>query len=199
MAYSTSPKTLEGIRSSLEKLESGSPQAWKVEPGNEHYWARRVREALYIARLHPDQFPGLAAAAERFSIRVVGSGRVEAVATPGRRVEAAALTPGAGEDAMAQGGGSTFGRAVPVVGLSTAEAVIGSWLAQSPSQDSIVFADTVLDEENLTKLHRWAASRTPKMMFFVNDGSLTLAVKDADAFPHSWHPAEQTKPEVLDI
>src|SRR5689334_84425 len=81
MGYSANPELVERRKHLLVHLESGTPCSWTVTKNlhdtNQYAW--EIREALYIASLYPDRFPKLAEAHKRFSIRVAGPGRIEAV------------------------------------------------------------------------------------------------------------------------
>lgn len=201
MAYSTSPSTIESLGASLDELKAGRSAAWTVQPGKEHYWARRVREALYIARLHPKRFPELARASSQFTIKVVSPTRVEAVPKDGVKPETTALGPtlDSDEPGPQHTGTQPFGKPVSTVALTTALQVVNSWIKHLPSNDPINFQETVLSQEELVKLHTWAQARTPKLMFFVFEGSLTLAVAEDDVIADSWHPPVVSQPETFDI
>lgn len=206
MAYSESIRTLENRRHLLTSLEAGQSSRWVTDKGRAQNLARQIREALSIAAKNADAYPALARAAEMFKIEVPNSSTVQAVPKERKAtVVGEAFTPHTrGSDDLEGdegpgGGGLAFGSPQVRVGLTTADQVIDAWVKHLPSNDLMNFPSTVLPYAELEKLHRWATARTPRLMFFVPEGSLTLSVAEDGVEEHSWHPTVTPTVETFNI
>lgn len=193
MGYSTNPALVEQRRPALAELEAGRACRWTFQTTDPSVLRRRaneIREALYIARLYPDRFPELAAAAEAFSIHVVYPSVIEARPKQGRDVQlnAHALVP--------QHGTQPWGVSQPTVGITTADEAIHAWRLHLPSNDPVHFPQSSLSVAELTKLHQFAVINEPRLMLFAGDGFLTLALREIGAEPYAWSPpAAPVEPE----
>lgn len=82
MSYSTNPITLRRIEATLAPLTIGKTLRWDKPAGEDHRWAGRwaykIREALSIAQLYPEQFERLAAVAPLVRVVVHDARIVEA-------------------------------------------------------------------------------------------------------------------------
>lgn len=195
MGYSTSTSTIENRRELIgyDSLEAGQSTRWTTRPGRAGNLARQIREVLRIASQHPDQYPKLAEAAKIFKIEVPAHNVVQAVLRDRGVLQRDTNLPVRDDDLEGDeapgGGGVEFGRPQARTGLTRAAQVIDAWIKHLPSNDLMHFPQTTLSTEELEELYRWARSRTPRLMFFVPEGSLTLSIAEDDVEAHSWHPA----------
>lgn len=185
MGYSTNPAVLESRRPALAELEAGRACRWTLptqDPTLTRRRANEIREALYIAKLHRAEYPDLAAAADTFSIHIVGPGVIEARPKQGRD---ALLTP---DTLVPQHGTQTWGSQAPSVGVSTAEEVIDAWRLHLPSNDPVHFPQSTLSISELRRVYAWATTSTPRLMLLVGDGFLTISLREAGTEPYAWVP-----------
>jgi hypothetical protein len=216
VAYTDNPDVLRQRLAEdpgLQQLERWRSAAWNTDPGDARRVAIRVREALYIAAQHPEDFPELAVAAEHFSVHVVSPTRVEARPKRVPKTEASTLADSANKgsvhpdnrsvDSPVHGIGEGLQlREVPRVGLVNAAQVVDAWMKHLPSNDPLLFTETVLPYSELLTLYRWCSTKTPKLMFFVSEQSklLTLSLREAGVYADSWHPLPPApKEEKFDI
>lgn len=191
MGYSRSPKTLEAIRPLLDDLERGLACVWEVAPGEEHKWAYKVREALYIARLFPDRYPALAQAADAFKVEVAERGRVRAV-TAGNTLQPKVL--GSAVPIVSQGldddqpGLAHKVRSVSLTGSQTAASIMKAWYLSQPSNHPLYFPQAVLDRQELLELYRLAADQ--HLIFFESEGAITLQRTTMDLMDLAWSPED---------
>lgn len=193
MAYSTSPTTIENMSEHLEPLRQMRSYRWSTPKGRAHRLAQRIRECFAIARSNRDRYPELAAAADFFRIEVPNTYTVQAIPKETQTVRGEPL------DEQPSAGGVEFGGPQTRVGLSTAMEVIDAWTKHLPSNDTMHFPQTVLPTDELVALHRWARGRTPRLMMFVPEGSLTLSLEDPSVVEHSWHPQMTPTEETFDL
>jgi hypothetical protein len=184
MGYSTSKETLMQRLPDLQLLIQGKGCIWTVEPHDRaDKFAYKIREALYIASLYPDEFPELVSARENFVIEVVSVREVQARKSKGKAP--ASVRPFSGYNT----GLEDIGLPKRVIGAHTADTIIQSWLDTQPSNDRYFFPEANLPAEELLKLHEWA--ETKKLLFFVaSDGALTLQKYDSSLDGLSWGPAD---------
>lgn len=196
MGYSVNPQLVERRRHLLENLERGIQTAWVLnerDPIKTKQQAYDIREALYIASLYPKRFPKLAEAHKRFSIHIIEPGRIEARVKAGRTEMSVA--------SVAIQGGEVHGRPTALVGMSTAESVIDSWKQHLPSSDPLHFTNTLLDAEELLKLHAWTRTWKPKLMLLVSEENHTLTVSHIDPTmkEFAWQPPKKAPPPEKDL
>jgi hypothetical protein len=191
MGYSVNPTLVEQRRALVSNLERGIETSWVIssnDPADTQRHAYDIRETLYIASLYPKRFPKLAEAYRLFSIHVVRPGRIEA-----RRK--------AGNGDITVQGLETYGKPVPLIGLS-AEEIIQSWMSHLPSNDALHFTQCKLSYDDLIGLHAWVSSRKPKMMMLWDEATsrLTLSLNDPTVEEYAWKPTEVRPPqENLDV
>lgn len=191
MANSISPKTVENRRELLKDLEAGKTTRWTtaVDPLATRRLANQIREALFVARKFPEQFPALAQAAERFSIHIVTDGLIEARVKPTK-------TETSASSSVPTHGGETLGtERTSLVGLGSAAQVINSWKAHLPSSDALHFTRTQLSQGELRELYKWTRTWKPKLMILVGDDTLTLSLWDVTIKEFAWHPPRVSEPE----
>jgi hypothetical protein len=186
LGYSTNPAVLEARRPQLAELELGRACRWRTAPDRDitRRKAYELREALYIASLHPEDYPQLALAYRGFSIHVIEPGLIEAKPRAGAELS----TPQLRYDTPVQGI-TPFGREVSTVGKTSASEVIAAWDARIPSLDPVHFQQTTLPESELRLLWDWASSHFPKLMLLVGEGFLTLSPLEAGMDDFAWKPA----------
>lgn len=197
MGYSSNPAVLEGRRELLVELELGRACRWNTTPDRDvtRRKAYEIREALYIASLHPEHYPALALAHKAFSIVIVQPGLIEA--KPKAGVELASLKP---MNSVPVHGIEPFGQPVPTVGVTTAREVIDAWDRHAPSLDAINFQQASLDLVELTVLWNWANAHTPHLMMLVGTGFMTLSLRDSEVTDYAWSPPKGVPPEeVFDV
>jgi hypothetical protein len=183
MGYSTSRQTLNQMLSDLELLAEGKGCIWRVDPNEAHKFAYKVREALYIASLYPDEYPVLASARDEFVIEITSSREVQARKARGKST--ASVRPFEGVNTGLEEGGLIK----RLIGAHTAESIIQSWTEVQPNNDRFFFPEANLPEDDLIRLHQWA--ETKKLIFFVSqDGGLTLQKYDSSLDGLSWSPED---------
>lgn len=184
MAYSRSPVTVRKIHAQLGPLTQGKPCKWTVSPGDAWRWASKVREALHIANLHRDEFPGLARASGMFTIRVLDSSTVEAVQarnTPDTAIVGTSPVVSHGLEQVTR---------THNVAPRTANDVIHHWLSVQPTNDRLFYPETEMDDSEVDKIALFMASRTPRWMVLRPKGTKLLTVApDSHEVPGSakWH------------
>lgn len=202
MAYHISPSTVESRAAILAPLKTGQAHAWLLatdNPAAARRFADRIREALRAAAAFPQRFPELAAAASRYTIRVISPSRVEAH-PKGDPVRVASSGPARDYEPPVHGG-ETWGEPVPTVGLTSAQDLIASWRAHLPSNDPIHFPQTTLPYDELVKLYGWAQLNTPRLMLIVGESHITLSLHDTSVDEIAgWKPQPpRPQPDTLDV
>lgn len=186
MGYSRSKVTLEKIRPFLSDLEQGLSCSWEVPAGQEGQWAYKVREALYIARLYENDYPDLARVAERFKVRIVREGLVEAKpggnTTQPKLIRGSTVTHGVDDETVSP----LTGRSAATDGKQTADTIVQAWHDVQPSNSPLYFPEAELESEDLVKLYNWATKRN--LIFFESFGAITLQPKTRDLEDLAWHP-----------
>jgi hypothetical protein len=189
VGYSRSKKTLEKVLPLLEDLKSGKGTNWTI---NEHqspeHFAYKIREALYVASIHPDEFPELARAAELMKIEIVDRRTVQAVFKPTSLMATGGLTQGVTTHGVQPGerGPVTLG------GPQSAAAVVQAWHNAQPSNTPMRFPQANLDRDELLKLFEWCSKRTPPWFMFVGlNGELTIQPYSRDLDGLGWDPADE--------
>ncbi len=198
MAYSRSPATLDAmiLSGQLSELAAGRGCRWRTPPNESHRHAYKVREALFIAALYPDQYPELATAAQKFTIEVTSSREVQARLAK-QTTEAATLATGIGQDGHVSPntGLEKAGRAIATAGPQSQFTIIDAWVKAQPNSDPMYFPQANLDEGQLTQLYNWATNCTPPLMLMVNGEAVTVSLVDRAVVQYSWHPAGTPTPE----
>jgi hypothetical protein len=183
MGYSTSKQTLNQMLPDLTLLAEGKGCIWKVDPNEAHKYAYKIREALYIASLYPDEYPELVRARDEFVIEITSSREVQARKARGKST--ASVRPFEGVNTGLEEGGI----AKRLVGAHTAASIIQAWTEVQPNNDRFFFPEAELLDDDLVVLHRWA--ETKKLIFFVSqDGGLTLQRYDSSLDGLSWSPED---------
>lgn len=186
MAYSRSETTLKKMLPDLQEIALGRPQAWIITQGSAQEWAYKVREALFIARLHKSRYPELAAAAESFTVEVVDSQRVQA-----RRARQTTEAVALADDQNPTHGLETFGRSVQSSGQQSPFTIIEAWRKSQPSNQPIHFPEATLSEDQLTILYKWAQAWKPPLMLMVDGNSVTVGPTDKQVMQYAWRPPEE--------
>jgi hypothetical protein len=191
MGYSTNPELVEQRKSLLQPLAEGRTTRWTPDsdPTETKRFVYSLREALHIAALYPHRFPELAKAAENFTIVSPRPGVVEARFKQGK-------TETSVSSEVATHGLEPQGKLVQQVGQVSADGIIQSWRDHLPSNDPLHFTDTRLDFEELTELHAFCRSNTPRLMILVDEelGLLTVSLFDGSIEEFAWSPPEPTPP-----
>lgn len=208
--YSKNPATAEKMLPLLGPLIAGELCTWQTSEGEADYFAYKVREALYVARLHKDnwdrelaihfmgaeltprtldtvqQLREVAKMAERIRIVVTGRSTVEARFAKGTP-EALVLAGGAAP----MSGYENPGRSVVTITKQTVWSIKEAWKASQPSNTPLHFPNAGLSYEELVELHAWA---TPLgLLLFEVDGALTLQRKTLDLVQFAWAPTPQAE------
>jgi hypothetical protein len=202
--YSKNPATAEKMLSVLGPLIQGELCTWQTDEGEADYFAYKVREALYVARLRQKQwdntirmhdeegvnFPNISTIrqlsavgrmAERIRIVVTSRSTVEARFAKGTP-EALVLT----SNATPTSGYENSGRSVVTITKQSAWSVKEAWKASQPSNTPLHFPHAELSYEELVELYEWA---TPLgLLLFEVDGALTVQRKTLDLVQFAWAP-----------
>lgn len=188
MAYSRNKVTLEAIKDQLQELALDKPQAWVMTDERSAYaWAYKVREALHIAKAYPNDYPGLARAAENYVIEVHVN-RVEA--RRARNTTEFAAQAGEGINT----GQEIARRAVSTSGKMTVFTIVDSWRKVQPTNDPLHFPQADLNVEELTMLYNWAKSWKPPLMLMVDGPSVTVGPADPHVIQYEWTPKDAPPP-----
>lgn len=187
MGYSKSKLTLDKNRHLLKQWEeTGVYPTWDVREGSADYFAYKVREMLYIARLYPTDYPRLAAFADSSRVVVTSPSHIEiksAVGTP--EAKASTQTAGVVVQGLANAGHESEQQSV-----TTAQQIMDAWKAKQPSNERMPFPNAKLDHAELIKLYQWASKLTPPWLMFEVGGSVTLQKYSRDMADMSWTPAD---------
>lgn len=193
MAYSTNPITVERLRPDLQELEEKGTARWTVEPGRAHHFAQKVREVFYVARLHRERYPRLAAIADVTRVVVVSSREVQAIPKKGLDVVAAPGSVGVAVSGLEDSGAPHVRK-----GAQSAAAIIHTWLSAQPSNDKFYFPEAALPPLELRKLHKWSIERK-LIMLVAHDGALTLQKREVDPrlVPFAWSPEDLESDDAI--
>ena len=196
MAYSRSESTLIKILPRLDPLAMGRATKWTVEDGQAWYWAGKVREALYIAReVFPGKYPELARVSQTFTVEVLDATTVQA--RPSGNTPVTAVGPSDGRAANVE---AVASETTPVHGLElegvprqvgsmrSATDIIAYCLRALPTNDKLVFTDTVLAEAELDTLARWAQTRQPAWMVVVSASNRIVTLAPHQPGVPAWSP-----------
>jgi hypothetical protein len=181
MAYSTNPITVERMLPYLEPLRGGNEVKYKA-PGRARWLAYRIREALAVAKLHPERFPDFAALGDTLRVLVRGFDEVHVVHK--QRIEVEALPQWAESPAPAA-------RAEAVVReVISPEVIVQEWVREGRGGDKLYFPNADLDREALLQLHEWA--QEAGVLLFENLGALTLMplAGNEELREFTWDPTE---------
>ncbi len=190
MGYSTSTYTLdERIRSGeLDLLAKGQACTWIVSTGLASKFAYKIREALYIARLHADQYPSLAQAADQYVIEVANASTVFARHTASNTEATVLATGGSDNTGTTTHGLEKAGRAIQSNGPQSQFTIIDTWRKAEPSSDSIHFPTADLNDEQLEQLWLWSQNHRPPLMLMVSGESITVSLWDEHVGQYAWTP-----------
>lgn len=187
MGYSKSRLTLDKNRHLLKEWEeTGVYPTWDVREGTADYFAYKIREMLYIARLYATDYPRLASFADSSRVVVTSPSHIEiksAVGTP--EAKAAAQTAGVVVQGLANAGHEPEQQSV-----TTAQQIIDAWKAVQPSNTRLPFPNAKLPNPELVKLWNWASQLTPAWLIFEVGGSVTLQKYSRDMADMAWTPAD---------
>lgn len=195
MGYSTSTYTLdERIRSGeLDLLAKGQACTWIVSTGNASKFAYKIREALYIARIHADTYPALAKAADQYIIEVANASTVFARHTAAN-TEATILATGGSENTGTPTHGlEKAGRAIQSNGPQSQFTIIDTWRRAEPSSEPIHFPTADLDDEQLEQLWLWSQNHRPPLMLMVSGESITVSLWNEHVGQYAWKPTVPVK------
>lgn len=184
MGYSTSTVTIENRAHLLGSLQEGKPCRWRTEPGNENHLAYQIREALHVAKLHPEEYPGLARASKEFSIEIAGRGMVRArkLSEEPDTLVVDATKPEEIEEVAKD-------EPLTEHGPQTALSIIQIWLDVQPFNGKLVFPEAQLDPDSLTKLYRWTQKK--ELLLFASESGTTLMPDDGEIDPDlAWNPSD---------
>lgn len=173
MGYSRSRVTLEKMLPHLERIQAGEECTWQTS--DPHKLAYKIREALYIAKLHKDQFPQLARASEQFQIQLQLPDKVTA-----KKLAAT------GPVIQVNGDQETRTESLRIEGPQSASTVIEAWLAHNAKQ--IHFPEARMDHSDLEALYNWSKKRD--LIMFVSGSGLTIQPATADLEEYGWSPDE---------
>lgn len=204
--YSKNPLTAEKMLPVLGPIIRGELCTWQTNEGEADYFAYKVREALFVARLHKDRFQkiwdesldpnnypvddedmiagdllAIAKMAERIRIVVTSRSTVEArfaKGTPEALVLASGATPTSGYE--------NPGRSVVTITKQTVWSVKEAWKAAQPSNTPLHFPNAGLSYEELVELYGWATELG--LILFEVDGALTVQRKTLDLVEFAWAP-----------
>jgi hypothetical protein len=196
MGYSQSIQTLEARRAEglLQDLEQGQGCVWTVEPGvRPSDFAYKIREALFIARQHPQRYPALADAQQRFTIEVLNNRQVQARLKRG--VTTGAIISGVPSPLPAQGLETVEKGSGTLMGPQTAESIVQYWLNNQPSNASMLFPQAYLTGSDKLTLHRFL-SQHHWLFFEAQDGAITVQPHQADLAEFAWSPEPEEEPEL---
>ena len=187
MGYSKSKLTLDKNRHLLADWEAtGVYPTWDVKEGQADYFAYKIREMLFIAKLYPNDYRRLATLADSSRVVVTSPSHVEiksVVGTP----EATASTQPTG---VVVQGLANAGHEARTQSVTTAEQVIDAWKSKQPTNERIPFPNAQLSNAELVKLYQWASTLTPPWLFFAVGGSVTLQKYSRDMADLAWSPAD---------
>ena len=187
MGYSKSKLTLDKNRHLLKEWEeTGVYPTWDVKEGQADYFAYKIREMLFIAKLHPNDYRRLASLADSSRVVVTSPSHVEiksAVGTP----EATVSTQQAG---VVVQGLANAGHEPRQQTVTTADQVIEAWKSKQPTNERIPFPNAQLSNAELVKLYQWSSTLTPPWLFFAVGGSVTLQKYSRDMADLAWSPAD---------
>lgn len=188
MGYSKSIRTLQAIAPKLAMLAAGKPTTWRVQgAGQADLFAYKVREALWIAANHHQQFsPSLARAYHNFKIVVDGEfvraklGASVAVEQP------SPIAPGF-QHAMDQFvnypelpiESRGMNSSQTCVGPQDLAAVIQFWIDSQPSNAEISVVEANLSNEELNQLFTWARNLQPPWEVLHTAGETHLLIRPA--------------------
>lgn len=174
MAYSSSPLTVERMLPYLEPLVEGRETFFRTEPGRSRWLAYKLREALAVAREHPERFPELARLDFRFEVD--SSREVRAVPRDQTSIEVlSAPRPSAAR--------------MNTLSVGSAQDVIDHWEALSEAARTKVYMPNAdLSPNELHRLWQWASEAG--VIFFENAGALTLMPLDEELAPLAWGPED---------
>lgn len=177
MAFSESPITVQRMMPYLGPLIEGRETLWRTEPNRSKWFAYRVREALFAARMNPTQFPELAAA--RFRVEVLSSREVRAKPRPS--LEESAQTEVVPQSVARMETGD----------VGSAEQIIAHWEGLSAAaRTKVYFPNADLHKEDLKDLWAWACEA--EVLVFENLGAITLLPKigNEEAADYAFNPSD---------
>lgn len=177
MAYSRSLETLEALRPTLAVLEAGRECEWdltKYPSVQPQQFAYRIREALHIARAHPERYPILAEIAARVAIKVEGR-MVRAVLSAAHKMNKSVPLPTQGGRELSE-----------ISAQSGKEAIMAAWSVSANRKTPLVFQHTALSAGEMAELYEWAVA---KDLVLLPDGErLTVALATDDTREFAWTP-----------
>lgn len=206
--YSKNPLTAEKMLPVLGPIIRGELCTWQTDEGDADYFAYKLREAFYIARLYQREFEkqaskfqlgmelpikdandaikaealaAVAKMAERIRIVVTSRSTVDArfaKGTPEALVLTSTATPTSGYE--------NPGRSVVTITKQTVWSIKEAWKASQPSNTPLHFPNATLSYEELVELYGWATELG--LILFEVDGALTVQRKTLDLIEFAWAP-----------
>jgi hypothetical protein len=181
MGYSTNRNRLIEMLPYLGTLISYQDTYWetartKIEPKQLAY---RLHEAFHIAKTYAQQFPELAAIADRIRIKVDGT-RVTA-----KFVKATDIP-------MPSTGPADVASAVYEPSVYTIRDIQALWAKRQSSSVNIPMY--VPDDEMLMSLYEWGCTQSPEVYLMPAAKALTLIEASDDLADVRWTPAELDLP-----
>lgn len=180
MGYSKNISTLRTMRPQLALLIELQPCRWERPGEDADRWAYKIREALSLAVRVTRQNAGnaedwiiaLAAAKEKFEIRVINPRLVEASFATDLETS---IRPTPVVQGMAPAG-----RSHTVGEVKTLEDLMSIWQGAQPTNDPIHFPNCLLSDQDLALAADWATTLRPPWMLLKPKGTqaVTLAPND---------------------
>lgn len=178
MGYSSNPRTIEKILPYLDRLVRGEPCEWTFDTTEQAKdFAYKLREALNIAQDYPQDYPDLARARAKFSIKLLREEKLVRT-VPRKSYAPQGLT-------AAIPGSKIIGGSPVVEGKQTPMTIIQSWMQRPPDCTKVSFPEAGLTDLEISTVARWAATRTSDTaphgwVVVSNPPILVLTVWDAD-------------------
>lgn len=187
MGYSRSVKTLLTRLHLVEPLYEGKQVTWEVPLGEEHKIAYQIREALRVAKEHPQEFPSLAEASRSYRITVPRPGLIvgqPAMPTPDVKVIINSTTESVAQMDRAIAAG--VGLSGPQSAATIIQFIIDQPAGQLPNK--LTFPNASLVTSELRKLHSWSDANG--WMMFVSDTGITMQQHDEALVAYAFNPDE---------
>jgi len=187
MPYSTNPDRLVQLLPYMAHLIQRRDCFWNLEGRKvtAQVFAYRIREALTIARLHPDKFPQVAAIADDVVVEVDN----HCVLAKFGKVLNAPLPQSIADYAAQQ---AQFASERPFVAPMqiryTLETVSALWAKRQGS--SVNLPAYIPTNDELLRLYDWASVQEPPVMLMPSDAALTLVAHDDELEGMNWTPDE---------
>lgn len=179
MGYSKNRDVLEQIKEDLLKLKEGQACVFSTGTGQGDRLAYKIREAIYVARMFPEEYAEIANRSSSFKVSLLNDHEVRVTRLTKMTIESRPA-------ATVEMGDNVSPPAVEqVAGMQTAESIMQRWSLSAG--EMIYFPEANLSREHLMDLWDWCQENS--LMFFVSDnGGLTMQTVRSDLVEFSWHP-----------